>query len=98
MERRYKLLAHESVRNITVLNERAQAKRSRPLPYIVIVIDELGDLMMVTAGEIEKLVCRIPQLARAACSHLVIATQPPSTHIVTALIKAHVPSRSSRAT
>jgi S-DNA-T family DNA segregation ATPase FtsK/SpoIIIE len=93
MERRYKLLAHESVRNITVFNERAQAKRSRPLPYIVIVIDELADLMMVAAGEIEELVCRIAQLARAVGIHLVIATQRPSTDIITGLIKANVPSR-----
>ena len=93
MERRYKLLAHEGVRNVAVFNERAAAKRARPLPYVVIVIDELADLMMVAAGEIEELVCRIAQLARAVGIHLVIATQRPSTDIITGLIKANVPSR-----
>jgi len=93
MERRYKLLAHEGVRNIAVYNERAAAKRAREMPYIVIVIDELADLMMVAAGEIEELVCRIAQLARAVGIHLVIATQRPSTDIITGLIKANVPSR-----
>jgi S-DNA-T family DNA segregation ATPase FtsK/SpoIIIE len=93
MERRYKLLAQEGVRNIAVYNERATAKRARPLPYVVIVIDELADLMMVAAGEIEELVCRIAQLARAVGIHLVIATQRPSTDIITGLIKANVPSR-----
>ena len=93
MERRYKLLAHEGVRNITVYNERAVVKRAREMPYVVIVIDELADLMMVAAGEIEELVCRIAQLARAVGIHLVIATQRPSTDIITGLIKANVPSR-----
>jgi S-DNA-T family DNA segregation ATPase FtsK/SpoIIIE len=93
MERRYKLLAHEGVRNIAVYNERAVARRARSLPYVVIVIDELADLMMVAAGEIEELVCRIAQLARAVGIHLVIATQRPSTDIITGLIKANVPSR-----
>jgi DNA segregation ATPase FtsK/SpoIIIE-like protein len=93
MERRYKLLAHEGVRNIAVYNERAVVKRAREMPYVVIVIDELADLMMVAAGEIEELVCRIAQLARAVGIHLVIATQRPSTDIITGLIKANVPSR-----
>jgi DNA segregation ATPase FtsK/SpoIIIE-like protein len=93
MERRYKLLAHEGVRNIAVYNERAAIKRAREMPYVVIVIDELADLMMVAAGEIEELVCRIAQLARAVGIHLVIATQRPSTDIITGLIKANVPSR-----
>jgi S-DNA-T family DNA segregation ATPase FtsK/SpoIIIE len=93
MERRYRLLAKEGVRNVAVFNERATAKRARPLPYIVIVIDELADLMMVAAGEIEELVCRIAQLARAVGIHLVIATQRPSTDIITGLIKANIPSR-----
>jgi S-DNA-T family DNA segregation ATPase FtsK/SpoIIIE len=93
MERRYKLLAHEGVRNIAVYNERAETSRVRPLPYLVIVIDELADLMFVAAGEIEELVCRIAQLARAVGIHLVIATQRPSTDIITGLIKANIPSR-----
>jgi S-DNA-T family DNA segregation ATPase FtsK/SpoIIIE len=93
MDRRYKLLAAESVRNIAGYNDRAEQRRERPMPYVVIVIDELADLMMVAAGEIEELVCRIAQLARAVGIHLVIATQRPSTDIITGLIKANVPSR-----
>ena len=93
MEGRYRLLAHEGVRNIAVFNERAALKRARNLPYIVVVIDELADLMMVAAGEIEEVICRIAQLARAVGIHLVIATQRPSTDIITGLIKANIPSR-----
>jgi DNA segregation ATPase FtsK/SpoIIIE, S-DNA-T family len=93
MERRYKLLAGEGVRNIAGYNEKAQAQAARAMPYIVIVIDELADLMMVAAGEVEELICRIAQLARAVGIHLVIATQRPSTDIITGLIKANIPSR-----
>jgi DNA segregation ATPase FtsK/SpoIIIE, S-DNA-T family len=93
MDRRYKLLSAEGVRNIAGYNERARERRARAMPYIVIVIDELADLMMVAAGEIEELVCRIAQLARAVGIHLVIATQRPSTDIITGLIKANIPSR-----
>jgi S-DNA-T family DNA segregation ATPase FtsK/SpoIIIE len=93
MDRRYKLLSAEGVRNVQGYNERAAAKNARPLPFVVIVIDELADLMMVAAGEIEELVCRIAQLARAVGIHLVIATQSPRTDIITGLIKANIPSR-----
>ena len=93
MERRYRLLAQEGVRNIALFNERATVKRARNLPYIVVVIDELADLMMVAAGEIEEVICRIAQLARAVGIHLVIATQRPSTDIITGLIKANIPTR-----
>jgi S-DNA-T family DNA segregation ATPase FtsK/SpoIIIE len=93
MDRRYKLFSAESVRNIAAYNDKATAKLARPLPYIVIVIDELADLMMVAAGEIEELICRIAQLARAVGIHLIIATQRPSTDIITGLIKANIPSR-----
>jgi S-DNA-T family DNA segregation ATPase FtsK/SpoIIIE len=93
MDRRYRLLSAEGVRNIQGYNDKAAANTARPLPYIVIVIDELADLMMVAAGEIEELVCRIAQLARAVGIHLVIATQRPSTDIITGLIKANIPSR-----
>ena len=93
MDRRYKLFSAEGVRNIAAYNERATLKSARQLPYVVIVIDELADLMMVAAGEIEELICRIAQLARAVGIHLIIATQRPSTDIITGLIKANIPSR-----
>src|SRR6266851_3540395 len=93
MDRRYKMFSAESVRNIAAYNEKATQRLARQLPYIVIVIDELADLMMVAAGEIEELICRIAQLARAVGIHLVIATQRPSTDIITGLIKANIPSR-----
>jgi S-DNA-T family DNA segregation ATPase FtsK/SpoIIIE len=93
MDRRYKMFSAEGVRNIAAYNEKATQKLARQLPYVVIVIDELADLMMVAAGEIEELICRIAQLARAVGIHLVIATQRPSTDIITGLIKANIPSR-----
>ncbi len=93
MDRRYKMFSAEGVRNIAAYNEKAVQKLARELPYVVIVIDELADLMMVAAGEIEELICRIAQLARAVGIHLVIATQRPSADIITGLIKANIPSR-----
>jgi DNA segregation ATPase FtsK/SpoIIIE, S-DNA-T family len=93
MDRRYKMFSAEGVRNIAAYNEKAVQRLARELPYVVIVIDELADLMMVAAGEIEELICRIAQLARAVGIHLVIATQRPSTDIITGLIKANIPSR-----
>jgi S-DNA-T family DNA segregation ATPase FtsK/SpoIIIE len=93
MDRRYKMFSAEGVRNIAAYNEKAVQRLAREIPYIVIVIDELADLMMVAAGEIEELICRIAQLARAVGIHLVIATQRPSTDIITGLIKANIPSR-----
>jgi S-DNA-T family DNA segregation ATPase FtsK/SpoIIIE len=93
MDRRYKLFSAEGVRNIAAYNEKANQRLAKQLPYVVIVIDELADLMMVAAGEIEELICRIAQLARAVGIHLVIATQRPSADIITGLIKANIPSR-----
>jgi DNA segregation ATPase FtsK/SpoIIIE, S-DNA-T family len=93
MDRRYKMFSAEGVRNIAAYNDKATQRLARQLPYIVIVIDELADLMMVAAGEIEELICRIAQLARAVGIHLIIATQRPSTDIITGLIKANIPSR-----
>ena len=93
MDRRYKMFSAEGVRNIAAYNEKATQRLARQLPYVVIIIDELADLMMVAAGEIEELICRIAQLARAVGIHLVIATQRPSTDIITGLIKANIPSR-----
>jgi S-DNA-T family DNA segregation ATPase FtsK/SpoIIIE len=93
MEERYKLFASHGARNIAAFNERAPGLGLSPLPYTVIVVDELADLMMVAAGEIEDLICRIAQLARAVGIHLIVATQRPSADIVTGLIKANIPSR-----
>jgi S-DNA-T family DNA segregation ATPase FtsK/SpoIIIE len=93
MENRYKLFASHTVRNIADFNGRASEMGLDALPYIVIVIDELADLMMVAAGEIEDLICRIAQLARAVGIHLLVATQRPSADIITGLIKANIPSR-----
>ncbi len=95
MDRRYKLLSGASVRNIGAYNEKAARQDARALPYVVIVIDELADLMMTSGGEVEDLVCRIAQLARAVGIHLVLATQRPSTDVITGLIKANMPSRIS---
>ncbi|HEY8673746.1 MAG TPA: DNA translocase FtsK [Candidatus Dormibacteraeota bacterium] len=93
MEERYKLFASHGARNIVAFNDKAPGLGVAPLPYVVIVIDELADLMMVAAGEIEDLICRIAQLARAVGLHLIVATQRPSADIITGLIKANIPSR-----
>ncbi|MDO4300469.1 MAG: DNA translocase FtsK [Clostridia bacterium] len=90
MERRYDLLEKYGVRNIKGYNKLPDIEK---LPYIVIIIDELADLMMTTGKEVENAIVRLTQLARAAGMHLVIATQRPDANIVTGLIKANVPSR-----
>ncbi|MDX8395662.1 MAG: FtsK/SpoIIIE domain-containing protein, partial [Mariprofundaceae bacterium] len=94
MERRYKLMSEAKVRNIDGYNK-AIADDAEYLPYIVIVIDELADLMMVAGKEVEQSICRIAQKARAAGLHLVLATQRPSVDVITGLIKANLPSRIS---
>ncbi len=95
MERRYELFAHAGVRDITRFNRKADEHRefSRKLPYLLIVIDELADLMMVAPAEVEESVCRIAQKARACGIHLIIATQRPSVDVITGLIKANIPAR-----
>ncbi len=90
MERRYSLLAEEKVRNIKSYNE---MKKEESMPYIVIVIDELADLMMLAARDVEALVVRLAQKARAVGIHLALATQRPSVDVITGLIKANVPAR-----
>ena len=92
MESRYHEFAQRGVRNIAGYNEALRAGEPR-MPYIVIVIDELADLMMVSAYEVEATITRIAQLARATGIHLVVATQRPSVQVITGLIKANIPSR-----
>jgi S-DNA-T family DNA segregation ATPase FtsK/SpoIIIE len=96
MDRRYHLMSEAKVRNIDSYNKAVQKQEDvERLPYIVIVIDELADLMMVAGKEVEQAVCRIAQKARAAGLHLVLATQRPSVDVITGLIKANLPSRLS---
>jgi DNA segregation ATPase FtsK/SpoIIIE, S-DNA-T family len=95
MERRYQLFAHTGVRDINRFNELAMEHKrySEKLPFIVIVIDELADLMMMSPADVEEAICRIAQKARACGIHLIIATQRPSVDVITGLIKANVPTR-----
>lgn len=106
MEERYKTLAKWSVRNIDGYNSEVEHRNSvkdydekgeawRPLPYIVIVIDELADLMMTCGHDVEEAITRLAQMARAVGIHLVLATQRPSVDVITGLIKANFPSRIS---
>jgi S-DNA-T family DNA segregation ATPase FtsK/SpoIIIE len=91
MERRYKLMAKARVKNIENYNQKSDEK----LPYIVIIIDELADLMMTSGKDVEYSIARLAQMARASGIHLIVATQRPSVDVVTGLIKANLPSRIS---
>ena len=104
MEERYKTLAADGVRNIEQYNRNIQQaiaeKRTpqdgetpKPLPFIVVVIDELADLMMVASNEVEESIARLAQMARAVGIHLILATQRPSVDVITGLIKANLPAR-----
>ncbi len=94
MERRYKIFAKHGFRNIDGYKAAARRRADlEPLPYIVIIVDELADLMMMAPDEVETLICRLAQMARATGIHLIIATQRPSVDVVTGLIKANFPSR-----
>ncbi|HTD48876.1 MAG TPA: DNA translocase FtsK [bacterium] len=90
MEARYALFATDGVRNIQAFNAQHP---DRPLAYIVIIIDELADLMMVAPSDFEEIICRLAQMTRAVGIHLVVATQRPSVDVITGLIKANIPSR-----
>ena len=96
MERRYKLMAENRTKNIDNYNEKVKKDGSAdPIPFIVIVIDELADLMMNGGKEVEYSIARLAQMARASGIHLIVATQRPSVDVVTGLIKANLPSRLS---
>ncbi|ATD54983.1 FtsK/SpoIIIE family DNA translocase [Clostridium chauvoei] len=96
MTRRYKLFADSSVRNVESYNalfEKGMIEEK--LPYIVMIVDELADLMMACPNDVEDYICRLAQMARAAGMHLIIATQRPSVDVITGVIKANIPSRIS---
>ncbi|OMC85604.1 DNA translocase FtsK [Viridibacillus sp. FSL H8-0123] len=95
MERRYQLFAHVGARDITRYNAMVEEERkfSLKMPYLVIVIDELADLMMMAPTDVEEAICRIAQKARACGIHLVLATQRPSVDVITGLIKSNIPTR-----
>jgi S-DNA-T family DNA segregation ATPase FtsK/SpoIIIE len=106
MEERYKHLATFGVRNIEQYNRNVRhmmeepgaaedPETPKPLPFIVVVVDELADLMMVAGNEVEESICRLAQMARAVGIHLILATQRPSVDVITGLIKANLPSRIS---
>jgi S-DNA-T family DNA segregation ATPase FtsK/SpoIIIE len=95
MERRYKLMAESRTKNIDNYNEKIIKKGGETMPFIVVVIDELADLMMNGGKDVEFSIARLAQMARAAGIHLVVATQRPSVDVVTGLIKANLPSRLS---
>lgn len=95
MERRYKIFAESNVRDIESYNKKYNQELDKKLPKLLIIIDELADLMMVAAQEIEDYICRLAQMARAAGIHLIIATQRPSVDVITGVIKANIPSRIS---
>ncbi|MDE5412906.1 DNA translocase FtsK [Alkalihalobacterium chitinilyticum] len=99
MERRYDLFSHSGTRNIEGYNDLIKKQNEREdakqplLPYIVVIVDELADLMMVASGDVEDSITRLAQMARAAGIHMIIATQRPSVDVITGVIKANIPSR-----
>ncbi len=95
MERRYKELAALKVRDIKSYHQKAKVAGRQAMPYIVVVVDELADLMLAAPDDVERTICRLAQMARAVGIHLVLATQRPSVDVVTGLIKANFPARVS---
>ncbi|MDR0762211.1 MAG: DNA translocase FtsK [Campylobacteraceae bacterium] len=95
MERRYKIMSHSKTKNIESYNEKIKIENGEIMPYIVVIIDELADLMMTSGKDVEVYIARLAQMSRAAGIHLVVATQRPSVDVVTGIIKANLPSRIS---
>ena len=95
MERRYQVMAEKGVRNIEKYNQKMAKEEGEGIPYIVVVIDELADLMMVSSREVEEYIARLAQMARASGIHLILATQRPSVDVLTGIIKANFPARVS---
>ena len=95
MERRYQLMSERGVRNIDRYNQKMIKEEGETIPYIVVVIDELADLMMVSTKEVEEYIARLAQMARASGIHLILATQRPSVDVLTGIIKANFPARMS---
>jgi DNA segregation ATPase FtsK/SpoIIIE, S-DNA-T family len=95
MERRYQLMSKTKTKNIENYNEKGDKEGYEKLPYIVVIIDELADLMMTSGKDVELSIARLAQMARASGIHLIVATQRPSVDVVTGLIKANLPSRVS---
>ncbi|REE94481.1 S-DNA-T family DNA segregation ATPase FtsK/SpoIIIE [Paenibacillus taihuensis] len=93
MEKRYELFSKSATRNIEGYNTLMADNPAAVLPYIVVIVDELADLMMVAANDVEDSICRLAQMARASGIHLIIATQRPSVDVITGVIKANIPSR-----
>ncbi|QWU18443.1 DNA translocase FtsK [Paenibacillus sophorae] len=93
MEKRYELFSKSGTRNVEGYNLLMKDNPEAVLPYIVVIVDELADLMMVAANDVEDAICRLAQMARAAGIHLIIATQRPSVDVITGVIKANIPSR-----
>jgi S-DNA-T family DNA segregation ATPase FtsK/SpoIIIE len=95
MEKRYREMTEIGVRNISGFNEKAPSENKRKMPYIVVIVDEMADLMMIAGKEIENYIQRLAQMARAAGIHIVMATQRPSVDVITGTIKANFPTRIS---
>ena len=93
MERRYERMSHVRARGLPEMNRALRSRGEKPLPYLLVVIDELADLMMISPQEVEDAIIRLAQKSRAVGIHLVLATQRPSVDVITGMIKANVPSR-----